>query len=140
MNTRNKLIRMADKSVAGWNIVDEYLTDELASDSDDEKRLRQAGARALRKKKAKSRRISTTSFKTSVPKTTYTQTVGHLIWVRPARPLHEILPRTTLAKEQHRRQLILELSMIKIFTSSLVISLILMVEMLNLRKVVTNNP
>ena len=56
---------MADKSVAGWNIVDEYLTDELASDSDDEKRLRQAGARVLRKKKAKSRRISTTSFKTS---------------------------------------------------------------------------
>ena len=30
---------MVDKSVAGWNIVDEYLTDELASDCDDEKRL-----------------------------------------------------------------------------------------------------
>ena len=27
LNTRNKLIRRADKSVAGWNIVDEYLTD-----------------------------------------------------------------------------------------------------------------
>ena len=27
LNTRNKLIRMAEKSVAGWNIVDEYLTD-----------------------------------------------------------------------------------------------------------------
>ena len=34
LNTRNKLISMADKSVAGWNTVDEYLTDELASDSD----------------------------------------------------------------------------------------------------------
>ena len=53
LNTRNKLIRMADKSVPGWNIADEYLTDELASDSDDEKRMRQAEARALRKKKAK---------------------------------------------------------------------------------------
>ena len=36
LNTRNKLIGMMDKSVAGWNIVDEYLMDELASDSDDE--------------------------------------------------------------------------------------------------------
>ena len=40
LNTRKKLIRMADKSVASWNIVDEYLTDELASDSDDEERIR----------------------------------------------------------------------------------------------------
>ena len=72
LNTRNKLIRMADKSVAGWNTVDEYLTDELASDSDDEKRMRQAEARALCKKKAKlesynraKSSTSTTSFKTS---------------------------------------------------------------------------
>ena len=71
MNTINKLIRIADKSVAGWNTVDEYLT-ELASDSDDEKRMRQAEARPLRKKKAKlesynraKSSISTTSFKTS---------------------------------------------------------------------------
>ena len=34
LNTRNKLIRKTDKSVAGWNIVDEYLTDELVIDSD----------------------------------------------------------------------------------------------------------
>ena len=47
---------MADKSVVGWIIVDEYLTDELASNSD-EKRLRQTEARALRKKKAMSSRI-----------------------------------------------------------------------------------
>ena len=45
---------MADKTVAGWIIVEEYLTDEFASNSDDEKRLRQAEARARRKKKAKS--------------------------------------------------------------------------------------
>ena len=53
LNGRNKLIRMADKSQAGWDIVEEYLTDELASDSDDEKKIRQAEARALKKKKTK---------------------------------------------------------------------------------------
>ena len=46
-------MRMADKSQAGWNIVEEYLTDDLASDSDNEKRIRQAKARALKKKKTK---------------------------------------------------------------------------------------
>ena len=63
---------MADKSVVGWIIVDEYLTDEFASNSNDEKLLRQAEARALRKKKTKSSCITvpraghlTTSFKTS---------------------------------------------------------------------------
>ena len=44
LNGRNKLVRMADKSQAGWDIVEEYLTDDLASDSDDEKRIRQAEA------------------------------------------------------------------------------------------------
>ena len=53
LNGRNKLIRMADKSHAGWDIIEEYLTDDLASDSDDEKRIRQAEARALKKKETK---------------------------------------------------------------------------------------
>ncbi|XP_041484375.1 uncharacterized protein LOC121430987 [Lytechinus variegatus] len=49
---RKKHIRIADKSEAGWSAVDEYLSDELASDSEDEKRIRQAQARAARKRKA----------------------------------------------------------------------------------------
>ena len=36
----------------GWSAVEEYLSDDLASDSADEKRIRQAQARASRKRKS----------------------------------------------------------------------------------------
>jgi hypothetical protein len=48
---RQKLFQMADKSVDGWKVVDEYLSDELASDSADEKRLKRARDVASRKRK-----------------------------------------------------------------------------------------
>jgi len=48
---RNKHIKLADKSDAGWLAVDEYLADDLASDSDDDKKIRSAQARASAKKK-----------------------------------------------------------------------------------------
>ena len=49
---RQKLIRVADRSEHGWATVDEYVADELADDSDDEKRLFKAEARAGRKLQA----------------------------------------------------------------------------------------
>ena len=55
---RNKFIRFADKSPAGGTAVKEYESDELAEDSEDEKRLRSAERRALAKIREKKRRNS----------------------------------------------------------------------------------
>ena len=48
---RQKLIKLADKSEAGWLVVDEYESDELADDSEDDKKIRRAQDKAVRKKK-----------------------------------------------------------------------------------------
>lgn len=37
INERQKLIKIADRSEHGWATVEEYVTDELADNSDDEK-------------------------------------------------------------------------------------------------------
>ena len=52
LKKRNKLIRIADKSEGEWKTVDEYLSDEVASDSEHEKRIRAADNRAVKKIKS----------------------------------------------------------------------------------------
>ena len=53
---RNRLVRFADKSTAGWTAIEEYESDELADDSEDEKILRSAQRRALDKIREKKRK------------------------------------------------------------------------------------
>ena len=63
---RNKHIRIADKSEDGWKVIEEYLSEELASDSEDEKRIRGAQARAA--KQRKKTKQGKTGFKQFQPK------------------------------------------------------------------------
>ena len=51
LNNHQKLVRMADASDLGWRIVQEYVSNPLASDEEDEKRMNRAEARANRKAK-----------------------------------------------------------------------------------------
>ena len=49
---RQKLVKMADQSESGWKTVEEYQTNSLADNSEDEKRIRRADVRAAQKMKA----------------------------------------------------------------------------------------
>ncbi|XP_022797261.1 uncharacterized protein LOC111335582 [Stylophora pistillata] len=48
---RQNIIKLARKSEAGWLAVKEYQTEELANDSEDEKRIEKSQERALKQKK-----------------------------------------------------------------------------------------
>lgn len=56
IRNRQKLIKLADSSDAGWRVVDEYVANPLAEDSDDERKMYKAQSRAehqLKKEKMK---------------------------------------------------------------------------------------
>lgn len=58
INNRQKLIRMADSSELGWRVVEQYVSNPLASDEEDEKRINRAEARATKiAKQDKQKRI-----------------------------------------------------------------------------------
>ena len=51
LDERQKLIRLADRSEHGWGVVDEYTADDLADDSDDERRIEKAERKAGKRRK-----------------------------------------------------------------------------------------
>ena len=60
---RQKLIKIADKSKDGWLVVEEYESDDLASGTDDEKRLKKARSKAEKRRKENSRGSDRKKFK-----------------------------------------------------------------------------
>ena len=58
-----KLIKIADKNRNGWSVVQEYESDDLASDSEDEKKIRKAKAAAEKKRKEPKSNSGNTSNK-----------------------------------------------------------------------------
>ena len=63
LDFRNKLIVLADRSEHGWATVNEYEQDELAENSDDERRINRAEACAGRKRREAKKKKSYTYTK-----------------------------------------------------------------------------
>ena len=61
---RRKLIKLADKSEAGWLAVDVYESDDLADDSADEKRIKRAKEKAVKNKKESSKSLASSTRST----------------------------------------------------------------------------
>ena len=60
LSKQQKLIRLADREENGWEVVKHYLSDDLASDSDDEKAINKARKEALatiNKRKSKKKKF-----------------------------------------------------------------------------------
>ena len=65
------MIKIADKSSGGWKTVEEYLSDSIASDSDNKRKLRAAESRALRKKQNSRKSYQYNNIYSATPSATF---------------------------------------------------------------------
>ena len=65
LSRREKLIKLADRLEAGWAFMEEYIEDDLANNSDDERRIEKA-EKAAEQKLAKRKRESDAGMKRGV--------------------------------------------------------------------------
>ena len=92
---RLNLIKLADASAIGWRVVNEYVSNPLASDSDDEEKIYKAEARASRKLKAdktKKRRPRTMPYGRPTVKAIPEETTNMMTSPPNRRPLVCALP------------------------------------------------
>ena len=64
LDKRQKPIKLADSSEAGWDAAQEYECQDIASDDEDDKKIRNARAATNRKRKQKERERQQLSSKT----------------------------------------------------------------------------
>lgn len=76
LSHRQKLIRIADRSEYGWVVVEEYEEDDLAANSDDEKRLEKA-------ERAAERKVAVNRKKRRVEEARKEPRLGGLQWLQP---------------------------------------------------------
>ena len=72
---RNKLILIADSAHEGWEVVNEYQRRDVAEDSDDDKRIRQAEARASQKRRRAQSQKKRPNFSQWLPYPLFSSTV-----------------------------------------------------------------
>ena len=92
VSKRIKAIKLADKSEFGWATVNEYLSDELASDSDDEKRIYRAERKVNKEKRRRVRpgekgNTSTSAFRAASSPRNSSSDWASRFEARPARRL-----------------------------------------------------
>lgn len=79
LSHRNKLILIADSSEEGWEVVNEYQRRDLADDSDDDKRIRQAEVRASQKRRHAQLAKKSSSFCPQKPSTPLVPSLPYVV-------------------------------------------------------------